>query len=71
MSIAAADPFGWEGATIEAKYRVNTVVGEGGFGVVYRGQHLAFLECQKAPGKLKTACGARYPCADVLACLAK
>jgi hypothetical protein len=28
-----------------------------------------FLECQKAPGKFKTACGARYLCAEVMACL--
>ncbi len=44
MSDAAADPFGWAGATIEGKYRVDEVVGEGGFGVVYRGHHLGFDE---------------------------
>ena len=30
-----------------------------------------FLECQKAPGKFKTACATRYPCAEVMACLGK
>ncbi|MEO7327026.1 MAG: bifunctional serine/threonine-protein kinase/formylglycine-generating enzyme family protein [Minicystis sp.] len=44
MSDAGADPFGWEGVTIEGKYRVDEVVGEGGFGVVYRGHHLGFDE---------------------------
>ncbi|MEP7119845.1 MAG: bifunctional serine/threonine-protein kinase/formylglycine-generating enzyme family protein [Byssovorax sp.] len=39
-----ADPFGWVGATIDAKYRVDAVAGEGGFGVVYRGHHLGFDE---------------------------
>lgn len=31
------DPFGLLGKQIEGKYRVAAVVGEGGFGVVYRG----------------------------------
>lgn len=39
-----ADPFAWIGATIEGKYRVERVVGEGGFGVVYAGTHVAFGE---------------------------
>jgi hypothetical protein len=30
-----------------------------------------FLECQKAPGKFKTECADRYPCAEVLACAGK
>jgi len=30
------DPFGWVGATVDGKYRVDEVVGHGGFGIVYR-----------------------------------
>jgi serine/threonine-protein kinase len=58
--MASADPFGWVGATIDGKFRVEAVVGEGGFGVVYRGQHLGFnepvaLKCLKLPGALEGA----------------
>jgi serine/threonine-protein kinase len=58
--MASADPFGWVGATIDGKFRVEAVVGEGGFGVVYRGQHLGFnepvaLKCLKLPGALDGA----------------
>ncbi|MEO7729546.1 MAG: bifunctional serine/threonine-protein kinase/ABC transporter substrate-binding protein, partial [Kofleriaceae bacterium] len=41
MSVAAArDPLGWVGTLLERKYRVDARVAEGGFGVVYRGQHI-------------------------------
>jgi hypothetical protein len=30
-----------------------------------------FLECQKAPAKFKTDCAGRYPCSEVLACMAR
>jgi serine/threonine-protein kinase len=55
--MAAADPFGWVGATIDGKFRIEAVVGEGGFGVVYRGQHLGFdepvaIKCLKLPAAL-------------------
>jgi len=33
------DPFGLVGTKLEGQYRVDAVVGEGGFGVVYRGWH--------------------------------
>src|SRR5262245_60896055 len=51
------DAFGWVGATIEGKYRVDAVVGEGGFGIVYRGHHLGFeervaLKCLRMPETL-------------------
>lgn len=36
------DPFGWVGHVIDEKYRIDSVVGEGGFGVVYRAHHLGF-----------------------------
>jgi serine/threonine protein kinase len=38
------DPFGWVGSCIDGKYRVDEVVGEGGFGVVYAAHHLGFDE---------------------------
>lgn len=38
------DPFGLEGETIGEKYRVTQLVGQGGFGVVYRGVHSGFGE---------------------------
>ncbi|MFO0611128.1 MAG: serine/threonine-protein kinase [Polyangiaceae bacterium] len=38
----AGDPFGLVGSTLDNRHRIDGVVGEGGFGVVYRGWHLAF-----------------------------
>jgi eukaryotic-like serine/threonine-protein kinase len=35
------DPFGLVGTLLEGQYRVDAVVGEGGFGVVYQGRHLS------------------------------
>ncbi len=48
------DPFGWVGETIADKYTVESVVGEGGFGVVYRAKHkglaeLVAIKCLKVP----------------------
>lgn len=52
----AEDVFGIVGTT-QGPYRVESVVAEGGFGVVYRAHHDAFrapvaLKCLKVPGKL-------------------
>jgi formylglycine-generating enzyme required for sulfatase activity/serine/threonine protein kinase len=52
------DPFGWVGHTIDTKYAVEEVVGEGGFGVVYKARHKGFAEtvaikCLKVPKGLK------------------
>ncbi|MGK4001518.1 AAA family ATPase [Sorangium sp. So ce1036] len=50
------DPFGWVGATLDDRFDVEAVVGEGGFGVVYRGVHLGLdvpvaIKClQMRPG---------------------
>src|SRR5215467_444418 len=38
--LSAADPFGLVGNVVGEKYRIDRVVGEGGFGVVYAGMHL-------------------------------
>lgn len=48
------DPFGWVGATLDGQFAVEAVVGEGGFGVVYRGRHLGLdvpvaVKCLQVP----------------------
>ncbi|WP_437521423.1 adenylate/guanylate cyclase domain-containing protein [Sorangium sp. So ce726] len=48
------DPFGWVGATLDHKVAIESVAGEGGFGVVYRGVHLGFelpvaVKCLRIP----------------------
>jgi hypothetical protein len=53
------DPFGLIGKTIEGRFSVEHLVGEGGFGVVYRGYHLSFrqriaVKVLKVPGHFTT-----------------
>lgn len=42
--MSARDPFDLVGATIAGKFRVERVLGEGGFGVVYAGTHVMLGE---------------------------
>lgn len=49
------DSFKLVGSALEDRYRVDGVIGEGGFGVVYRGHHLRLehpiaIKCLKIPG---------------------
>lgn len=58
MSTPEEDPFEWVGATVDGKYRVDKVVGHGGFGIVYLAHHLGFeekvaLKCLKLPKELQ------------------
>lgn len=56
-TVGSKDRFGLIGNTIAGTFRVDEVVAEGGFGVVYRAFHLHFrapvaLKCLKIPGEL-------------------
>src|SRR5262245_50706074 len=42
--MATADIFGWIGSTIDQKYAIEALAGEGAFGRVYRATHLGFGE---------------------------
>jgi len=53
--VSTRDPFHLVGSTIDGKYRVDRVVGEGGLGVVYAGEHLLLrtkiaIKCLKPLG---------------------
>jgi serine/threonine protein kinase len=55
--MAARDFFGFVGELIEPQYRVDSVIGEGGFSVVYRAHHLGLdepvaIKCLKMPAGL-------------------
>ena len=53
----AADPFGIIGQVLDSQFRVDRLVGEGGFSAVYRGHHLGLdepiaIKCLKLPASL-------------------
>jgi formylglycine-generating enzyme required for sulfatase activity/serine/threonine protein kinase len=41
---ASPDPLGIVGTTVDGRYRVDAVIGEGGFSVVYRAEHLIWKQ---------------------------
>jgi serine/threonine-protein kinase len=60
MTGPTRDPFGLVGQVLDEQFRIDSVVGEGGFSVVYRGHHLGLSEpiaikCLKLPGALGSA----------------
>ncbi len=63
--VETADPFNWVGNVVAGKYRVDAMVAEGGFGIVYRAFHLGFdekvaLKCLKVPRRLEGADRAKF-----------
>lgn len=61
----AEDVFGIVGTTQAGAYKVESVVAEGGFGVVYRAHHEAFrapvaLKCLKVPGTMSQRAQAEF-----------
>lgn len=59
------DEFGWVGSIIDGKYRIDAVIGEGGFGIVYGAYHLGFgtrvaVKCLKVPGRLDAEARQRF-----------
>jgi serine/threonine-protein kinase len=58
--VTTGDPFGLCGQVLDGQFRVDRVIGEGGFSVVYRGQHIGLdepiaIKCLKLPGALGSA----------------
>ena len=58
--VSAADPFGLVGQVLDGQFRVDQLVGEGGFSAVYRGHHQGLnepiaIKCLKLPAALGTS----------------
>ncbi len=58
--MSTPDPFGLVGQVLDGQFRVDRFIGEGGFSVVYAGQHLGLSEpcaikCMKLPAQLSSA----------------
>jgi serine/threonine-protein kinase len=56
--MAVADPFGLTGQIIDGQLRVGEAIGEGGFSIVYKGEHIGLgepvaIKCLKLPRKLE------------------
>lgn len=59
-AVNSADPFGLVGQVLDGQFRVDRLVGEGGFSVVYKGHHQGLNEpiavkCLKLPSALGTS----------------
>src|SRR5580658_1708700 len=64
--MARRDPFGFTGELIDTQLRVGEPIGEGGFSVVYRGEHLGLNE-PVAIKALKLPAGLPPPAIDAIA----
>lgn len=58
--MTSGDPFGLCGQVLDGQFRVDRVIGEGGFSVVYKGHHVGLdepiaIKCLKLPGALGSA----------------
>jgi serine/threonine-protein kinase len=59
LAVSASDPFGLVGQVLDGQFRVDQLVGEGGFSAVYRGHHQGLnepiaIKCLKLPSALGT-----------------
>ena len=55
--MSSEEALGWVGAKLDGRVIIEEVIGEGGFGIVYRGRHLGFdervaVKCLKIPASL-------------------
>ena len=60
LAVATLDPYGLVGQVLDGQFRVDRPIGEGGFSVVYRGQHVGLdepvaVKCLKLQAQLGSA----------------